>query len=52
MVAREGTAGAHLTSSAYPFYMAGPQDFATIYFDQPSLEGVGLWYGRDSAVAP
>jgi subtilase family serine protease len=28
---RENTPGAHLTSGTYPFYIAGPQDFATIY---------------------
>ena len=38
---RESTPGSHLTSSTYPFYIAGPQDFATIYsINQVWKEGV------------
>jgi subtilase family serine protease len=28
---RESAVGSHLTSGTYPFFIAGPQDFATIY---------------------
>jgi len=39
--ARESTVGAHLTSGTYPFFVAGPQDFATIYsINQVWKEGV------------